>query len=377
MIRKDCEVSELRSVTMLQLFPLILLSSGLMNHVIMMPILLQFGEKDSWIGVLVASVFLLIWVPLIVFISKRTKQEHIVDFISARSSKVSTFLFASFMFIYFTVYGYVTLFSTISWTTNTYLKLTPNPVLALPYLLLCGLAAYYGIRTIAFTAGILLPIVVSFGFLVGIGNIKEKDYTLLLPVFENGANAMWISSFFAICGFAEIVFILFLQHRSRTKLKKSHLYVLAFLLFGLALGPLVGAITIFGIEEAQRMKYPAFSQWRILELGKYLTRLDFFSIFQWVAGAFTRQAVGLYVVADLLGKQTPKARFLTIMTLCFLLWLTLFLPFNEPVFTIYLSRFYMPFSFVFALIVIAWLWLVSFKKVKTPKKRRDQNGASF
>ncbi|MFB4210551.1 endospore germination permease [Shouchella sp. JSM 1781072] len=367
----------MRSVTMLQLFPLILLSSGLMNHVIMMPILLQFGEKDSWIGVLVASVFLLIWVPLIVFISKRTKQEHIVDFISARSSKVSTFLFASFMFIYFTVYGYVTLFSTISWTTNTYLKLTPNPVLALPYLLLCGLAAYYGIRTIAFTAGILLPIVVSFGFLVGIGNIKEKDYTLLLPVFENGANAMWISSFFAICGFAEIVFILFLQHRSRTKLKKSHLYVLAFLLFGLALGPLVGAITIFGIEEAQRMKYPAFSQWRILELGKYLTRLDFFSIFQWVAGAFTRQAVGLYVVADLLGKQTPKARFLTIMTLCFLLWLTLFLPFNEPVFTIYLSRFYMPFSFVFALIVIAWLWLVSFKKVKTPKKRRDQNGASF
>ncbi|MFS0787607.1 endospore germination permease [Shouchella sp. 1P09AA] len=364
-------------MTMLQLFPLILLSSGLMNHVIMMPILLQFGEKDSWVGVLLSSIFLLIWVPIIVFIHKRTKQEHIVDFVGARSSTVSTYLFGILMFIYLTVFSYTTLYSTISWTTSTYLKLTPNPVLALPYLILCGFAAYYGIRTIAFTAGILLPIVVSFGFLVGIGNMKEKDYTLLLPIFENGSTSALLSALLVICGFAELVFLLFIQHHARSKLKKSHLYILAFLLFGLALGPLVGAITIFGIEEAQRMKYPAFSQWRILELGKYLTRLDFFSIFQWLAGAFTRQALGLYVAADLLGKQTPKSRFITIFVLCGLLWLSLFIPLDEPNFSIYLSRFYMPFSFVFTCCVMLWLWIVSFKKVKKPKKRRNQDGASF
>ncbi|TES51216.1 hypothetical protein E2L03_04650 [Shouchella lehensis] len=371
------EVKELRSVTMFQLFPVILLSSGLMNHVIMMPILLQFGEKDSWVGVLFSAIFLLIWVPVIVFINKRTKQEHIVDFVSARSSSVYALLFRSWLFLYLTVFSYATLYSTISWTTSTYLLLTPNPVLALPYLLLCGIAAFYGIRTIAFTAGILLPIVVSFGFLVGIGNIKEKDYTLLLPVFENGYWEMLASAFLATCGFAELIFILFIQHHARTKLKKSHLYIVAFLLFGLALGPLVGAITIFGIEEAQRMKYPAFSQWRILELGKYLTRLDFFSIFQWLAGAFTRQAIGLYVAADLLGKSSPKARFITIMTLCLLLWLALFIPLDEPIFSVYLSRFYMPFSLLFTFLTLLWLWLVSFKKVKKPKKRRNPDGVSF
>lgn len=362
---------------MFQLFPLILLSSGLMNHVIMMPILLQFGEKDSWVGVLVSILFLIFWIPIIVFISKKTKQEHIMDFVSARSTKVSAFLFGFLLFLYLTVFSYTTLYSTISWTTSTYLLLTPNPVLALPYLLLCGVAAYCGIRTIAFTAGILLPIVVSFGFLVGIGNLKEKDYSLLVPLFENGYTETFLSAFLAACGFAELIFLLFVQHRARTKLKKSHLYIVAFLLFGLALGPLVGAITIFGIEEAQRMKYPAFSQWRILELGKYLTRLDFFSIFQWLAGAFTRQAVALYIAADLLGKESPKARFITIATLCVLLWLTIFIPLDEPVFSVYLSRFYMPFSLLFAVIVLIWLWLVSFKKVKKPKKRRNQDHVSF
>lgn len=190
-----------------------------------------------------------------------------------------------FYFFYLAVFAYVTLFNTITWTTSTYMQLTPNAIIALPYLILCGLAAYYGIRSIVFTAGILLPIVIALGFLVGIGNYHIKDYSLLLPLFEKGYGDMFVASFLVMCGFAELIFILFIQHHARTKLKTGYLFVLAFLLFGLALGPLVGAITIFGIEEAERLKYPAFSQWRVLELGQYLTRLDFFSIFQWLAGA--------------------------------------------------------------------------------------------
>lgn len=275
----------MRSVTMLQLFPLILLSSGLMNHVIMMPIVLQYGERDSWIGVLLSAAYLLIWVPLIVFVSRRTKQQRITDYVQGRTGKLGSALFKAFLFFYLAVFAYVTLFNTITWTTSTYMQLTPNAIIALPYLILCGLAAYYGIRSIVFTAGILLPIVIALGFLVGIGNYHIKDYSLLLPLFEKGYGDMFVASFLVMCGFAELIFILFIQHHARTKLKTGYLFVLAFLLFGLALGPLVGAITIFGIEEAERLKYPAFSQWRVLELGQYLTRLDFFSIFQWLAGA--------------------------------------------------------------------------------------------
>lgn len=362
----------MRSVTMVQLFPLILLSSGLMNHVIMMPIVLQYGERDSWVGVLFSAVYLLIWVPIVVFVSRRTKQQRITDFVQARTTKVTSILFKTYLFIYLAVFGYVTLFNTITWTTSTYMQLTPNAVLALPYLILCGLAAYYGLRSIVFTAGILLPIVVVLGFFVGIGNQHIKDYSLLLPLFENGYSDMFLSSFLVMCGFAELVFILFLQHHARTKLKTRYLFILAFLLFGLALGPLVGAITIFGVEEAERLKYPAFSQWRVLELGQYLTRLDFFSIFQWLAGAFTRQAIGLYIAVDLLGAKSKKSRFILITSLSFLLWITVFIPLDEPTFIVYLSRFYMPFSFFSALLIVLWLFLVSFKKGK--RQRRTKKG---
>ncbi|WP_054703740.1 GerAB/ArcD/ProY family transporter [Bacillus sp. JCM 19041] len=247
--------------------------------------------------------------------------------------------FKLYCLFYLTIFSYVTLFSTISWTTSTYLTLTPNSILALPYLLLCAIAAYYGIRTIAFTAGILLPVVSGFGFLVAIGNFKEKDYSLLLPIFEQGYSETFLASYFVLCGFTELFFLLLMQQHSSTKLKKSHLYIVGFLLFGLALGPLVGSITIFGIEEAQRMKYPAFSQWRVLELGRYLTRLDFFSIFQWLAGAFIRQAIALYVAVDMLQIKSKKGRISITFLLAFLLWLTIFIPLNEPVFVVMLTIF--------------------------------------
>lgn len=342
----------------------------------MMPIVLQYGERDSWVGVLLSALYLIVLVPIVYFVSRRTKQQHVVQFVKERSSFISWRLFQALLFIYLTIFSYVTLFSTVTWTTSTYLTLTPNAILALPYLLLCAIAAYYGIRTIAFTAGILLPIVVGFGFLVAAGNFKEKDYSLLLPIFEHGYSETFLSSYLVLCGFTELIFLLLIQQHSSTKLKKSHLYTVGFLLFGLALGPLVGSITIFGIEEAQRMKYPAFSQWRVLVLGEYLTRLDFFSIFQWLAGAFTRQAIALYVAVDMLQIKSKKGRVAITFILAFLLWLTVFIPFDEPVFVVMLTNVYMTFSFVVAVIILVWLLVASLRKKKRSKRRSVKDGAA-
>ncbi|WP_265181819.1 hypothetical protein [Geomicrobium sp. JCM 19055] len=54
-----------------------------------------------------------------------------------------------------------------------------------------------------------------------------------------------------------------------------------FVIFILILGPLTGSLAAFGIAESLKLNTPAYEQWRLLALGRYITRLDSLSIFQW------------------------------------------------------------------------------------------------
>lgn len=47
-------------------------------------------------------------------------------------------------------------------------------------------------------------------------------------------------------------------------------------LVGLTLGPLMGAIAIFGPFEAARMRFPAYEEWRLVTFGHFLEHIDFF-----------------------------------------------------------------------------------------------------
>ena len=47
------------------------------------------------------------------------------------------------------------------------------------------------------------------------------------------------------------------------------------ILVGLTLGPLIGAITEFGPNEATKQRYPAYEEWGLVTIGRYIEHLDF------------------------------------------------------------------------------------------------------
>ncbi|WP_156320866.1 hypothetical protein [Bacillus sp. JCM 19041] len=67
----------------------------------MMPIILQYGERDSWIGVLLSALYLVVLVPIVYFVSRRTKQQHVVQFVKERSSFIGWRVFQALLFILF------------------------------------------------------------------------------------------------------------------------------------------------------------------------------------------------------------------------------------------------------------------------------------
>lgn len=117
--------------------------------------------------------------------------------------------------------------------------------------------------------------------------------------------------------------------------------MLGLVLIGLTLGPLLGSIAIFGPEEASNQRYPAYEEWRLLKIGKYIEHVDFFSIYQWLSGGFIRISFGLYIIGQLFSFKTRKRNVLIGIS-SLITFVAVLLPISDIEFV----RFYKMFIFI-------------------------------
>ena len=80
---------------------------------------------------------------------------------------------------------------------------------------------------------------------------------------------------FPASGFIELLMLLFLQHQFKERIRWYHFAIMLAILVGLTLGPLIGAITEFGPNEAAKQRYPAYEEWGLVTIGRYIEHLDF------------------------------------------------------------------------------------------------------
>lgn len=346
-------------ISFIQAASIIMLTVGLTNHVMIIPILLDEAGRDSWISVIIAS---LAYIPIIIcihYIIKKTGQMSIRDWLSDRFGRWATWPFLLIFIVYFVFMGAFTLKDTNTWTISSYLPGTPSFVLSLSGLLLCSVAAYSGLQAISITSGMLLPIVILLGFFVMSANFEHKDYNYLFPLFEYGWTPSLRGAFFVLSGFSEIVILLLIQHRLRRKVKLWHILLLAIILAWLTLGPTMGSIAEFGPGEAAKQRYPPFEQWRLVKVGRYIEHLDFFSIYQWLTGAFIRISITQFLILELLDVRKKLARVIVLFGLGVITFFICELPYSDPVFLSILKNYYYPYSFFMMISVILILTLLA------------------
>lgn len=278
---------------------ILILTVGLVNHVLIVPILLSDAKRDAWMAVIFAFIVILPWTAIPFFnLLKKLNHQRFDKWLKDRVHPViAWFIIGYFLLILFLV-GSETLIVTSSWTGTTYLPNTPTYVVALVFLALCLYAACMGLRTIAFMSCLLVPMVVLLGDFVMSTNMPHKDYRYLLPMLEFGFSPVVRASINCLTAFSELFMLLFMQHHLKKSYKRWHLLLLILFLGLLAVGPLTGAISEFGPGEAEKMRYPAFSQWRLVSIGRYFEHVDFFAIFQWLSGALIRVSLAIYLILE-------------------------------------------------------------------------------
>lgn len=297
-----------KKISLIDVYFIMLLSLGITNHVVLIPLLLQKAGRDAWMGTLLTIILHIGWVYILFFIMKRTRQQSIFAWFKDSFGSVIGWLFVSLTTIYFFWMTMVIIRETTTWIRVTYLPSTPKTVISLTIMLLCVYVANNGIRSIAIISGILLPIVWVLGHFVAVSNLQYKDYSLLTPLFVDGYTPMLKSMLVAGGGFMEMIVLIYLQHHMKRRMKYLSIVILSILLGGLTLGPLMGAIAAFGPVPAMESRYPAYEQWMLVTITKYITHVDFLALYQWISGTLIRISLFLFIMADGIPFKKPKRR---------------------------------------------------------------------
>lgn len=354
------------TIGVLPLFCTLVLGIGLMNHVMVVPPLLAAARRDAWISVLITIVPYLAWTTVLYGIMRLTRQQPLLPWLRRHFGKLASGLTRFIFAVYLLFVCVMTLKDTINWTHNSYLPRTPLLALAISLVLLCAMAAWCGIQAIAVTAGILLPFVIMFGDFVMSANLPAKNYSLLMPMFEHGWHPVLQGGLYVGGGLAELIVILLLQQQLKRDVGLWKMWLLSLFLVLLVFGPVAGAIAEFGPDEAAKLRYPAFEEWRLVTIGTYIRHVDFLSIFQWLSGAFIRIAVSLLLLAELLSggnsdSSRKRAHSIWIAILAVASIVIVELPISDMQYVIFMRRFYLPVSFwamigvVIVLFGLAWI----------------------
>jgi len=360
-----------KKISVLQALFILIMAVGFSNHVTIIPLLLQVGFRDSWISVICAYLLFNAWIVIPYFIAKKTGDLSLPDWLTQNLGKWAARLFIWPFAIYLLFIAAITLKETINWVNITYLPQTPKSVVAITFILLCLYIAGSGIRPIAITAGLLLPLVWILGYFVMTANFTYKDYSKMFPVFTQGLDPILHAMVYAGGGFIEVFILIFIRHHISKPLRLGSWLWLAFILLGLTLGPLLGAIATYGPVESANQRFPAFEQWRLVVIGKYIAHVDFLALYQWLSGAFIRITLALYIIWDWI-KPNRKAAKGSLYVLFFIFLLTIVMaPISDIKFVHWLKMVYYPSVLIAMLFVSSLLAGLVFMKSRSQRRKKS------
>lgn len=294
------------TISMMHVVLLSMTFIGLKNHVTIIPSILRSAGRDGWMSVILGTFVTFIWLFLLVYIHKKSKQEPIKDWLKQKIGKVGSAIVLYSTAFYLMLLAAFTMRETILWVSTTFLTRTPMIILLIVYTVLVIYLVTSSLQVIAIVNAFVLTGVIIFGFFVAFVNIQWKDYELLLPFLEHGFQPILKGMVFPTSGFVEIILVLFLQHKIQGRIRWYHFTIILLLLMFLTTGPLVGAIAEFGPIEAAKQRYTAYEEWGLARIGRFIEHVDFLSIYQWLTGAFIRIGLILYICSDILSISGDK-----------------------------------------------------------------------
>ncbi|WBX78723.1 endospore germination permease [Virgibacillus salarius] len=292
----------------LQIFLLLVMFIGISNHVILLPHLLEVAKRDAWIASIIAYFIITVWALFLRRIINKLKQQHLQKWLNVRTGKLISTIIIISISIYILLIAIIAFNDLINTVQIYFLPRTSIWIIAIPFIIICIWAASANLKTIVYSALLLLPFVMVLGYFVAIATFIEKDYSFLFPIFTKGEEPV-LKGIMMVLG-ANIDFIILFLLQDQMKKQYSYLGLISLItvLTILILGPTLGSIASFGPYIASKMRFPAFEQWRLVMIGQHVSHLDYFAVFQLLSGVFIRLSLCFYLLWNIWNKPSTKLK---------------------------------------------------------------------
>src|SRR5690625_3491265 len=119
-----------KKISIPQFFFIFLLSIGISNHVLVVPLIIDAAGRDSWISIIAGYFLSIPFLFLLLSVTKQLKNKSILDWLETNYSNTLRNLIAVSFLIFFIITGFITVKEIVSWTNDTYLPYTPMIVVA-------------------------------------------------------------------------------------------------------------------------------------------------------------------------------------------------------------------------------------------------------
>lgn len=357
------------AISIVQVSLLMITAIGLKNHVTVIPHLLAAAKRDAWISILFALATSVLWSLLLVYIYKSTKPYNIFDWIEKQIGKKTKWVVSIPTSLVFVLLTTETIKEMIAWTKVTYLPLTPTFITVSLFVFLCTFLVLTSLQTMSIVNTLVLAVVLVLGFFVAFANIQYKEFKLLLPVLEHGLNPVFRGMIFPLSGQIEVISLIFLQHKIYDKLTFKAFVINLILLSWLTAGPLIGAIIEFGPTEAARTRFPAYEEWGLVTIGRFIEHVDFLSIYQWITGAYIRIAFLLFLSIEVLALKNKRKKVGILIVYSLMVITFNLIPISDVTIHHFIKTYFMPINFYFFLGLSILLSLFVFIKNRTKRRQ--------
>lgn len=176
---------------------------------------------------------------------------------------------------------------------------TPSWMIIITITLVVAYIMSKGIEEFALSAEILFPFILFSSTFIYIALIIEYGkIENVYPIFTESISNIFrgtIDVFFF--PFVDSCILIFVFSLSKNRFKKSSIIKTSYLLvapFLIVRSEIV--ISVLGLKEAMRFAFPLFESARLIQIGRYLERLELILLISWIFTSYIKLAVCYYVV---------------------------------------------------------------------------------
>ncbi|MFF2479705.1 endospore germination permease [Paenibacillus sp. NPDC058071] len=256
----------------------------------------EIAKQDAWITIFPSFLIGTLNIWIMITLSKRYPDQTIMQYSSHIIGKWLGRCLGLYLIYYWINFDFIILNQHIQFISTILLPKTPSIIVSLSLALLCGIAAYMGLGSIArsneFLALVMLFLLIPLVMLL----FAKSDPELLRPIMSEGMVPILQGSLFPAAYLSQFFILSWLYpylEKQRKSIKASFLgLILISALFAVTVLPL---IMIFG-PLSDKLTFPMLSVIQFIGLQGSFERVEALAVAIWVMGSFIKISLTFFII---------------------------------------------------------------------------------